>query len=72
MEMSLELRHLRVDRDSMGARDLPGGRQERPCGGAYRWRPGKALGVVAEDVEQLKSLFREVFAGRSVDLEVLG
>ena len=62
--MSLELRRLRVGRDSVGVRDLPSGRQERPCGGAYRRRLGNALGVVAEDVEQLKTLFREVFAGR--------
>lgn len=32
----------------------------------------RLVGVVAEDVEQLKALFREMFAGREVDLEVLG
>lgn len=32
----------------------------------------RLVGVVAEDVEQLKTLFREMFAGREVDLKVLG
>ena len=32
----------------------------------------RLVGVVAEDVEQLKTLFRKIFAGREVDLEVLG